>query len=120
MDEKQSLQELKDYIQAFCADRDWDQFHTPKDLAIGISTEAGELLDHFRFKTLDQMDAMMIDPSRKEEISDELADVFFFVLRFAQKNDIDLTQSFFNKMEKNAKKYSIEEYKGSNKKYTEA
>ena len=74
-------------------------------MAIGISTEAGELLDHFRFKTLEQMDAMMKDPGRKEEISDELADVFFFVLRFAQKNNIDLTEAFFNKMEKNAKKF---------------
>jgi NTP pyrophosphatase (non-canonical NTP hydrolase) len=120
MDEKQTIQELKDYIQSFCADRDWDQFHSPKELAIGISTEAGELLDHFRFKTRDQMSAMMEDASRKEEISDELADVFFFVLRFAQKNDIDLSQAFFNKMEKNAKKYSVEEFKGSNKKYTEA
>jgi NTP pyrophosphatase (non-canonical NTP hydrolase) len=63
---------------------------------------------------------MMEDASRKEEISDELADVFFFVLRFAQKNDIDLTLAFFNKMKKNARKYSVEEYKGSNKKYTEA
>lgn len=119
MDEKQTLQELKDYIQSFCADRDWDQFHSPKELAIGISTEAGELLDHFRFKTTEQMSSMMENPGRKEEISDELADVFFFVLRFAQKNEIDLTEAFFNKMEKNSKKYSIEEYKGSNLKYTE-
>ncbi len=103
MDEKQTLQELKDCIQSFCADRDWDQFHSPKELAIGISTEAGELLDHFRFKTDEQMINIMKNPDRKEAISDELADVFFFVLRFAQKNDIDLTQAFFNKMEKNKK-----------------
>ncbi len=63
MDEKQTVQDLKDTIQSFCIDRDWDQFHSPKEFAISISKEASQLLDHFGFKLMAQLFAMIEDPS---------------------------------------------------------
>ncbi|MFW5977501.1 MAG: nucleotide pyrophosphohydrolase, partial [Candidatus Nanoarchaeia archaeon] len=83
MDSKTTIYELKSFVQNFCEERDWDQFHDAKEMAIGISTEAGELLDHFRFKTKDQIKTMFEDDTVREEITDELVDVLYFVLRFA-------------------------------------
>lgn len=117
-DKKCTVYELKRQVQDFCEEREWDQFHNPKDLAIGISTEANELLDIFRFKSLEQMQEIM-NGEKKEHVDEELADVLFFVLRFAQMNDIDLYQALQNKLEKNNQKYSVKDFKGSNKKYNE-
>ena len=69
------LQELQQLVEHFCTDREWDQFHNPKDLAIGISTEANELLDIFRFKSEGQMEAMMSDDKKREHIGEELGDI---------------------------------------------
>lgn len=119
MDKKVNIYELKKLVQDFCEERDWDQFHNPKDLAIGISTEANELLDIFRFKSLEQMKEMMDKPQVKEKIQDELADTFFFILRFAQRNGIDLADALESKIKMNEKKYPKEKALGSNKKYNE-
>lgn len=119
MDSNADIQNLKNIVKKFCDDRDWEQFHNPKDLAIGLSTEANELLSLFRFKNNDEMKAMFDNPVKREDIEDETADVFFFLLRFAQMYDIDLEDALKRKIEKNNKKYSIEKFKGSNKKYSE-
>ena len=114
-----NVKELIDIIKNFCEERDWDQFHNPKDLAIGISTEANELLDIFRFKSNEQMTEMFNNDVAKTHIEEEIADVLFFVLRFAQMNNIDLEECLNEKMQKNAAKYSVEKSKGKNLKYTE-
>lgn len=116
--ENKTITELIKQVQDFCEARDWDQFHNPKDLAIGLSTESNELLDIFRFKTEEQMKTIM-NSSKREHVEEELADVFFFVLRFAQMNNIDLSEILNMKMAKNNKKYPIEKARGSNKKYNE-
>lgn len=113
------MKTLQDRIQKFCEERDWDQFHTPKDLAIGVATEAGELLDLFRFKTNEQINDLLKDPKFRENLQDEMADVLFFILRMAQMNQIDLEQITINKLAKNAKKYPVETSRGSNRKYNE-
>lgn len=118
MDNKTTLEELKNEVKNFCEKRDWDQFHNPKELAIGISTEANELLQIFRFKSEEDMKKMM-DSEKREEIEEELADVLYFVLRFAQMNNIDLSSAVLNKIEKNDKKYPADKVKGCNKKYNE-
>jgi len=110
---------LSEMVRNFCEARDWDQFHPPKDLAIGLSTESNELLDLFRFKSDADIFEKMQTPEFKEKVSDELADVFFFVLRFAQMNEINLAQSLERKITKNCLKYPVEIAKGSNKKYNE-
>lgn len=115
--QEESLEVLKEKVKQICDERDWEQFHNPKDLAIAITTESSELLDIFRFKTLKQMNEML--SSRSEDIKDELADVLFFILRFSQLYNINLSEAFNNKLEKNIKKYPIDTSKGSNKKYNE-
>ena len=117
-DTQVTIEELKDLVKDFCEARDWDQFHNPKELAIGISTEANELLQVFRFKSEDDMKALM-NSEKKTEVEEELADVLYFVLRFAQINNIDLSEAVKNKIEKNNKKYPLEKAKGCNKKYDE-
>ena len=118
MDDKDTtVEHLKDIVRKFCEDRDWDQFHNPKDLAIGISTEANELLDLFRFKSEEEMKTMMKE--ERKEIGEELADVLYFVLRFAQINSFDLTQELVNKLEINERRYPVERSRGSNKKHSE-
>lgn len=119
MDSENNINELKKLVEKFCDDRDWEQFHNPKDLTIGISTEANELLSLFRFKNKEDMEVMLKNLNKREEIEDETADIFFFLLRFAQMNNIDLSEVLKRKIEKNNKKYSIEKFKGSNKKYSE-
>lgn len=114
-----TLDELKRKVQQFCEERDWDQFHNPKDLAIGVSTEANELLDIFRFKTEQQMREILLNPNKREHVEEELADTLFFVLRFAQMNDIDLSDILEHKLKKNNEKYPVEKSKGNNEKYTE-
>ncbi len=114
-----TINDLKYKVKKFCKDRDWDKFHNPKDLAIGISTEANELLDLFRFKNEHEIKKMMKDTKKREVIGEELADVFYFVIRFAQMNDFDLSDELQNKIKKNEEKYPISKAKGSNKKYNE-
>lgn len=112
------LQQLSEQVQKFCEDREWDQFHNVKDLAIGLVTESSELLELFRFQTPEQVVAIMNDAQSRTLVEDELADILFFLLRFAQMNRVDLSQSLLNKIEKNAKKYPIETARASNAKYS--
>lgn len=119
MNDENTIKEIKKIVEKFCEERDWDQFHNPKDLAIGISTEANELLDIFRFKSEEDVQNMMIDLKKREHIEEELADTFFFILRFAQMNQIDLGKILINKIDKNTEKYPIEKIKGKNLKYDE-
>lgn len=118
-DTKATLQQLKDFVGTFCRDREWDQFHGPKDLAIGLITEAAELLEEFRFKSDAEIAHALADRSQRKKIGDELADCLFFVLRFAQRFDFDLAQGFADKMAQNGKKYPVEKAKGKNLKYNE-
>lgn len=119
MDNEVTLQKLKDTVQAFCEVRDWDQFHNPKDLAIGLSTESNELLDLFRFKSEKEILEKFKEEKFNNNVRHELADVMFFILRFAQMNKIDLTKALEEKMKISGAKYPVETAKGSNKKYNE-
>lgn len=118
-DKTTTIAELKSIVGRFSEDRDWDQFHNGKDLAIGIVTESSELLQWFRFKTEAQVDDLFRHPDSREGICEEISDVLYFLLRMAQRYHIDLTTELKKKIEKNEKRYPIKKYKGSNKKYTE-
>lgn len=111
------MADLQKIIRKFCDDRDWDQFHNLKDLAISLNLEAAEVLEHFQWKTESQVDSHM--HSSKGEVGEELADVLYWVLLIANKADINLSEAFMAKMAKNEKKYPIEKAKGSSKKYSE-
>jgi NTP pyrophosphatase (non-canonical NTP hydrolase) len=118
-DQSTTISELKAKVQRFCEEREWDQFHNPKDLAMGISTEASELLQIFRFKREDEIREIMADTARRRDIGEELADVLYFLLMFAQMNGFDHSYELEKKLEKNSKGYPVEKAKGSNKKYNE-
>jgi NTP pyrophosphatase (non-canonical NTP hydrolase) len=114
-----SLASLRDRMAAFCAERDWDRFHGPRDLAIGIVTEAAELLELFRFRSEAEATALLADPSGRQRVAEELADVLFFVLRLAERHGIDLTTAFLEKVAANAERYPVAKARGSNRKYDE-
>ena len=118
-DQETKLHEFKDKIKAFCEARDWDQFHNAKELAIALSIEASELLEIFRWKNDEEVVELFKNKKKKEDIEDEMADILYFLVRLAQRYNIDLTEASEKKMEKNEKKYPVEKAKGSNKKYTE-
>lgn len=118
-DSTATIDDLKKIVQDFCEARDWDQYHDPKELAIGISTEAGELLQIFRFKSPEQQKAALENEKTGKHICEELADTLYFVLRFAQMNHIDLASSLEEKIREDDAKYPVELAKGRNEKYTE-
>tara|TARA_Y100000034_G_C6825789_1_gene372277 strand:- start:525 stop:887 length:363 start_codon:yes stop_codon:yes gene_type:complete len=119
MDHKTNIHELKEKIQRFCEDRDWDQFHGAKELAIGVITESSELLEHFRFKSEKEIEEMFNNIEKKQKISEEMADVLYFLLRLSQKYNVDISTELNKKLEKNNERYPIEKSRGSNKKYNE-
>lgn len=116
---KTQLETLSSLVEQFCDERDWAQFHTNKDLAMGLSIEASELLQIFLWKNKDEIKALFESTSKREHIEDELADIFYFLLRIAQLNEIDLQKALENKILKNGIKYPVEKSKGSAKKYNE-
>lgn len=118
-DSNTNIAYLKEKVKQFCKERDWDQFHNPKDLAIGIVTEGADLLDIFRFKFPEEIEELLKNKDKLLQIKDELADILYFVIRFAQMNNIDLTDALLKKLEKNELKYPVIKSKGSNKKYNE-
>jgi NTP pyrophosphatase (non-canonical NTP hydrolase) len=106
-DQSTTLAEIKTWVQKFCEERQWDPYHGPKDLAIGLVTEASELLEIFRFVRERDLKPLLDDPDQRQKMADELADSLYFILRFAQLYHFDLTECLQAKMVKNAKKYPV-------------
>jgi len=111
------IKELTDRIIAFRDARNWKQFHNPKDLAISLSLEAAEVMEHFQWKNAEEMAEHAVH--KKEDIADELADVFYWVLLLSNDLDIDIAEALRRKMEKNEAKYPEDKAKNSHAKYTE-
>lgn len=111
------IKSLQARITQFIEDRDWDQFHNPKDLAISLNLEASEVLELFQWKN--QSEISQYIATNKHDIADELADVLYWVLLMAHNLDIDIVAASQEKLAKNAAKYPVEKSKGSHKKYTE-
>ena len=111
------IKQLQQMIRKFRDERDWMQFHNPKNLACSISIEAAELLEHFQWKTSEESEAL--GKEQKEKISHEMADVAVYLLELADNLDIDLYQAIQAKLALNAAKYPIVKAKGSAVKYTE-
>jgi NTP pyrophosphatase (non-canonical NTP hydrolase) len=112
-------QRLAAMLRAFAAERDWDQFHTPKNLAVSISLEAAELLEIFQWSRGQNSWNDLTDPGIRLRIEDELADVLLYVIRFADKAGIDLEAIAERKIAQNSEKYPAERFRGSDRKYNE-
>lgn len=111
------IDDLTARLAAFAAERDWDQFHSPKNLAAAMVVEAGEVLEHFQWRT--EADSLALDSATKSAVALELADVLLYLVRLADKLDIDLMTAAENKMTLNAQRYPVALSRGSSKKYTD-
>ncbi len=112
-----NVNELQKLVTEFRDARDWKQFHNPKDMAISLVLEASEFLEHYQWKSEEEINKHMLE--NKSQLADELADVMYWVLLLANDLNIDLTKQFKSKLEENAVKYPVNKAKGNHKKYTE-
>jgi dCTP diphosphatase len=112
-----TLAGLRDALRRFAAARDWEQFHTPKNLAMALSVEAAELLEHFQWLTPAQ--SARLDAKRKRAVADEIADVLLYLTRLADVLDIDAIAAARRKIRVNARKYPVRRAKGNARKYSE-
>ncbi len=117
-DDRTTLQELKALVLAFSRERDWEQFHHPKDLGVALVCEVGELLEHVRYRTNDEIRLLLADSAYQREIAHELADCLWLILRLADVCRIDLAASLQEKTQLAALKYPIEKAFGRPDKYT--
>jgi NTP pyrophosphatase (non-canonical NTP hydrolase) len=111
-DDQTTVAELRDVVRRFVDERDWHQFHSPKNLSMSLAIEVAELMEHFQWITTDAAWQVGQAEGRREAIQEELADVFCYVLALANELDLDLSNALVDKMVKNAQKYPVEEYRG--------
>lgn len=104
------IEELTKIVTDFCKKRNWDQFHKPKDVAMSVSIEAGEILEHFQWRSDEEIKNYI--KKHKNEIGSEIADVLFYLLLLSNKTDINMTKAFKQKMKLNNKKYPIKKFLG--------
>lgn len=114
---KNEFDRLQEKLRVFAEARDWDQFHSPKNLSMALSAEVAEIIEHFQWLTEEQSNNLPKD--KLEEVETELADTLIYLIRLADKLDIDLLTAAVNKIELNEQKYPVERAKGNAKKYTE-
>ena len=111
------LEQLKHMMRSFADHRDWNQFHSPKNLAMALSVEAAELVEHFQWLTEEQ--SRNLSDEQLNGVSQELADTLLYLVRIADKLDIDLFSAAQAKMKLNNQKYPVDKSRGNAKKYTE-
>ena len=114
-----TLEALQQKVIAFRDERDWEQFHQPKDLALGLQVEAAELAELFLWKTRDECAEALDDKGFRARVEEELADVQIFLLYMAEVTGLSIPEAVMNKLEANGRKYPVEKARGSARKYTE-
>lgn len=115
MNNQKILQEIEAFVEA----RDWDQFHSVKNLSMALSVECSELVEIFQWMKEEKSNALQNDPETLAKVKDEVADIYFYLMRIVSKTGIDLEEAVVNKMKKNEEKYPVEKSRGISKKYTE-
>lgn len=116
-DREDSLVVLREELRRFAAARDWDQFHSPKNLSMALSVEAAELMEHFQW--IREADSASLPQEQHAEVTNELADVLLYLIRLADKLNVDLAAAAARKIDINARKYPVEKVRGSSKKYSD-
>ncbi len=114
-----TVAEIKTRVLAFAKERDWEQFHAPKNLSMALAAEAGELMEHFLWAETGASREIVREPAKRAKIEEELADVVIYALEFANIAGIDVAAAIERKMTANAKKYPVEKARGRSDKYTE-
>jgi len=110
------MNDLMKRIRDFIKERDWEQFHSPKNLSMALSIEASEIMEHFQWKTTEE--SRQLDEETWSEVKDEIGDTFVYLLRLCDELNIDPIKAANDKMLKNAEKYPVEKARGNSKKYT--
>ena len=111
-DDQTTVAELTALVARFVAERDWQQFHDPKNLSASIAIEAAELMEHFQWLRSDELVGVANDPKAVGEIREEVADILAYLLSFASRMKIDLSSALADKMAKNATKYPADQFRG--------
>jgi NTP pyrophosphatase (non-canonical NTP hydrolase) len=111
-DDRTTISDLRQHIQKFVDERDWRQFHRPKNLAMSIAIEAAELMEHFQWVDSAESHTRAFDPVHREKIAEEIADVCCYLLSLANAMELDLSDAVLRKLEKNARKYPADEFRG--------
>lgn len=114
-DASTTIVQLRQAVQAFVDERDWRQFHTPKNLAMSLAIEAAELMEHFQWLSVDESIGYVTDPAAKTAVAEEIADVCCYLLSLVNALDIDLSEAVLAKLIKNARKYPAHEFRGRSK-----
>ncbi len=112
MDHETTIAELRNVVREFVDARDWQQFHSPKNLTMALAIEAAELMEHFQWITTDASRRIAEDPEKLTAVGEELADVLCYTLAIANELDLDLSNALREKMKKNVLKYPAEEFRG--------
>lgn len=115
--ELDDFQELAKKVKGFAKERDWDQFHSPKNLSMALAVECAELMEHFQWLTESQ--SHRLGRRQRREVEMELADIQIYLIRMSQVLGVDLVVAGNNKLRENAKKYPVDKARGSAEKYTE-
>jgi len=115
----QDLSEVVARLRQFAAERDWDQFHSPRNLLLALTGEVGELASLVQWRTDAEVEQMLADQDGRRQLEEEVADVAIYLLRLADVCGIDLLSAVTDKIAVNARKYPVEKAKGSARKYTE-
>jgi len=117
MENQNTLLMLRNQLRIFAKVRDWDKFHSPKNLSMALMVEVAELIEHFQWLTEEQ--SGNLDANQKSAVSEELADILLYLVRLSDKLGVDLSEAATQKIKKNALKYPEEKVRGSAKKYSE-
>lgn len=118
-DSATTISDLKSRLLHFVRERDWEQFHSPKNLSMALAAETGELMEHFLWATPEQSRTIAHEPAKRQKIADELADVVIYAIEFANITGLDISAAIEAKMAANALKYPVEKARGRADKYTE-
>ena len=118
-DSATTIAELKARVLAFARERDWEQFHSPKNLSMALAAESGELMEHFLWATPEQSRTIAAEAPKRAKIAEELADVIIYALEFANVAQLDVSAAIEAKMKANALKYPVEKSRGNSAKYDE-
>jgi dCTP diphosphatase len=111
-DDQTTIADLRTWVKAFVAERDWAQFHSPKNLSMAIAVEAAELMEHFQWLTIEESESLVEEETTRGQVVDELADVLIYCLSLANVLGVDLSEAIVRKLAHNARKYPADEYRG--------
>ena len=112
MDERTTVRELRRMVERFVRERDWEQFHTPKNLSMGMAVEAAELMELFQWHDAEGSAALMTRPRARQAAREEVADVMIYCLAFANRTGIDVAGAIRSKLAKNRRKYPVRKFRG--------